>query len=77
VCIFVALFNSSENWAGESFNEVVLTALITQHVMKYQHDCYVVNLREPIWSIQAILWHVDPLLGNDCEVSKYTAAVTE
>jgi hypothetical protein len=24
-----------------------------------------------------ILWHVDPLLGNDQEISKYTAAVTE
>jgi hypothetical protein len=23
-----------------------------------------------------ILWHVDPLLGNDREVSKYTTAVT-
>jgi hypothetical protein len=22
------------------------------------------------------LWHVDPLLGNDREISKYTAAVT-
>jgi hypothetical protein len=23
-----------------------------------------------------ILWHVDPLLGNDYEISKYTTAVT-
>jgi hypothetical protein len=23
-----------------------------------------------------ILWHVDPLLGNDCEISNYTTAVT-
>jgi hypothetical protein len=24
-----------------------------------------------------ILWHEDLLLGNDCEISKYTTAVTE
>jgi hypothetical protein len=24
-----------------------------------------------------VLWHVDPLLGNDREISKYTTAVSE
>jgi hypothetical protein len=24
-----------------------------------------------------ILWHVDPLLSNDGEISKYTAAITK
>jgi hypothetical protein len=24
-----------------------------------------------------ILWHVDPLLGNDCEISTYTTAVAK
>jgi hypothetical protein len=24
-----------------------------------------------------ILWHIDPLLGNNHEISKYTTAVTE
>jgi hypothetical protein len=25
----------------------------------------------------SVLWHVDPLLGNDREISSYTRAVTE
>jgi hypothetical protein len=28
-------------------------------------------------AVKFILWHADPLLGNDREISKYTRAVAE
>jgi hypothetical protein len=29
-----------------------------------------------VLDIDIIMWHVDPLLGNDSEISNYTTAVT-
>jgi hypothetical protein len=37
---------------------------------------YLLNLIVP-WSVSHVLWHVDPLLGNDCEISSYAIAVAE
>jgi hypothetical protein len=34
------------------------------------HEQYVVKNAK-------LLWHVEPLLGNDCEMTKYTRAVTK
>jgi phosphoserine phosphatase len=32
--------------------------------------------REPFAQEFITLWHVDPYVGNDCEISNYTTAVT-
>jgi hypothetical protein len=49
-------------------------ALVILHVLLHSMLCPLLFVRA-IEVRHCLLWHVDPLLGNDCEISDYTIVV--
>lgn len=64
--------NDTSSWVEmDKVNNIYTNFISTNKEVK-------LNLDVPDGKIKTkILWHVDPLLGNDRKVSKYTTAVTE
>jgi hypothetical protein len=54
---------------------IIFIAMTTSHLPVFDYAlCFSADL---ILKNVIILWHVDPLLGNDHEISNYTAAIAK